>query len=131
MKKILIFLFLAATLSACQESLENRCAREAREYTQKKCPAPIGNGVTIDSMEFDKASHTICYYYSLSGKVDDQKVVDNSRQKIYTMLLKAINNAPDMKAYKNKGYSFKYTYSSTKDQGKILFQHVYTKKEYK
>lgn len=131
MKKILIFLCLAATLTACQESLEDRCAREAKEYTKKKCPAPIGDGVTIDSMGFEKLSHTICYYYSLSGKVDDQRVVDNSKQKIHASLLKAINNAPDMKAYKNKGYSFKYTYTSTKERGKILYQHVYTKKEYK
>lgn len=131
MKKTIMFLLLAVTLSACQESLEDRCEREAKEYTKKKCPAPIEKDVTIDSMTFEKSTHTLCYYYSLSGNLDDEGAVENVKKKIQSTLLKAINNAPNMKAYKNKGYAFKYTYSSTKNRGKILFQHIFTNKEYK
>lgn len=34
---------MAAMLIAvsCQESLEDRCAREAKEYNDKKCPAKV------------------------------------------------------------------------------------------
>ena len=56
-----------AMLSACQETLEQRCQREAHTYTEKNCPALIAKDVTIDSLTFDKQSHTLCYAYTLGG----------------------------------------------------------------
>lgn len=37
MRKIILFSFVIAFVS-CQESLEERCAREAQEFTKKKLP---------------------------------------------------------------------------------------------
>ena len=65
----------ALLLTACQETLEERCEREAREYTEKKCPALITENVTIDSMTFNKSSHTMTYYYTLDGVLDNAEAL--------------------------------------------------------
>ena len=60
---------------SCQESLEDRCAREAKEYNDKKCPAKVLDGVTIDSLVFDRSTHTLNYYYTFSGMSDNKEMI--------------------------------------------------------
>ena len=54
MKKIhLIVLGLFTTgmaLTSCHENLEERTARECKEYTEKYCPMPVAANVVTDSM---------------------------------------------------------------------------------
>ena len=62
MKKIILFAAAVAMLAvSCQESLEDRAAREAQEFTRKNCPMKLGNGITTDSMVFDKVTLTLHY----------------------------------------------------------------------
>ena len=61
MKKIIGICMAAMMVAACQESLEDRCQREAKTYTEKHCPMPVGKDIVMDSMTFDKATHTISY----------------------------------------------------------------------
>ena len=70
MKKYCIFALLCIVLASCQESLEDRCERDAREYTRKNCPAAIDETTIVDSLTFDRATHTIHYYYRLTGVAD-------------------------------------------------------------
>ncbi len=129
MKKIVLSaMAVLLTLSACQESLEDRCAREAKEYTAKNCPAPIGEDVTIDSAVFERSTHTMCYYYTLTGKADSKETVAkiDSRK----ALLDAVKNSTSVKAYKDAGYNFKYTYCSAKNKGEVLYTVTFTKKDY-
>lgn len=129
MKKFLLPLVAIAVLTACQESLEDRCAREAKEYTEKKCPAPIADNTTIDSLVFDKETHTMCYYYTLSGPADDEAVIAKANPR--PVLLQEVRNATSTKACKDAGYSFKYVYMSKSQYGKVLFEAVFTEKDYK
>ena len=116
-------------LCACQETLEQRCAREAREYSRKNCPAPIAKGVTIDSMSFDVATHTLIYSYTLDGIVDDSAVISKSNPR--DMMLQQLKNATAMKPYKDAGYNFRYIYYSTKDKGAKLFETTFQEKDYR
>ena len=59
MKKVILFVLTVLTLGACQESLEDKCARECQEFTKRKCPSAVALNMVIDSMTFDRASHTI------------------------------------------------------------------------
>lgn len=129
-KKKLFFAFAAVLLlSACQESLEQRCAREAMEYSKKNCPAPIAKGVTIDSMSFDVATHTLIYSYTLEGVIDDTATIrkNNPREQ----MLQQLKNATAMKPYRDAGYNFRYTYYSTKDKGQKLFEATFQEKDYR
>ena len=116
-------------LCSCQETLEERCAREAREYSKKNCPAPIAKGVTIDSMSFDIATHTLTYSYTLDGIVDDSAVINKNNPK--DMMLQQLKNATAMKPYKDAGYNFRYIYYSTKDKGAKLFEATFQEKDYR
>ena len=61
MKKLFLFTVMTLLLTGCQETLEERGAREARDYTEKHCPAPVARDVTMDSMTFDKSTNTFSY----------------------------------------------------------------------
>ena len=53
MKKINTTLLLGALLGFCAchfESFDERCAREAREYTEKQCPRRMDQYTLMDSL---------------------------------------------------------------------------------
>ena len=115
-------------LTACQESLEERCEREAREYTEKKCPALIVENVTIDSMTFNKSSHTMTYYYTLDGVLDNAEAL--KKHDLRDILLKELKNSTQAQLYKEAGYNFRYVYFSTQKKGTKLFEATFHEKDY-
>ena len=128
MKK-LVWIFVGMLLmTACQETLEERCAREAKEYSKKNCPAPLTKDVTIDSMSFDIATHTLTYSYTVSGVIDDTAVINRNNPK--EELLRNLKNATSMKPYRDAGYNFQYIYYSTKQKGTRLFEATFRESDY-
>ena len=128
MKKLLLFFGLAAFLAACQETLEEKCAREAKAYTAKNCPAKLNENVIMDSMTFERATHTLHYYYRLTGILDKEDAMDTVMAS--KTLKDGLKNTTSMKVYKENGYNFTYTYRSEKSPDKILFELKLTKKDY-
>lgn len=115
-------------LPSCQESLEDRCEREAREFTAKKCPAKISETTIVDSMVFDKSTLTMHYYYTMGGRGDDPEVIAeiNPRE----TLLEEVRNNIALGRYKEAGYNFSYTYFSLKNFGQELFSVTFTPEDY-
>ena len=122
----LLFCF---TLSACHESLSDRAVRESKEYTEKFCPTPVINDERTDSMSFDKATHTMNYYRTLSGKADNPQVIKFNAKKLKGVLLTALIDDPSSKAYKDAGFNFRFLYRSARHRGKTLFEAVYTPRD--
>jgi hypothetical protein len=118
---------MTALLAACQETLEERADRESREYTEKHCPTPIAYQVTMDSMTFDKVSHTFGYHYSLSGTLDDSTYLQQNNPR--EMLLQQVKNSTNLKMYKDAGYSFRYVYHSEKNKA-TLFDVTFKQNDY-
>jgi len=129
MKRIAYAIITALALTACQESLEERCAREAEEYTKKKGPARIDQNPVIYSLVFERATHTMHYYYTLTGTADDPKTFTMFNAE--NVMLTQLKNSTMIKTYKDAGYSFAYTYHSKKEKGRILFEKTFTKEDYK
>jgi hypothetical protein len=129
MKRIVFLLAIVALLAACQESLEDRCAREAKEYTEKKCPTLVIKDVTLDSLRFEKASHTLQYCYTLGGVLDDSAAL--RQHDLRGSLLKELKNSTAMQQYKDAGYTFRYTYYSHNQPGMLLYDAIYREKDYK
>ena len=74
MKKKLIYIgIFAPLLVSCTESLEDKAAREAKEYTEKYCPTPYVNDARTDSAAFDKTKKMYTYYISLRNKADNKR----------------------------------------------------------
>ena len=55
MKKTFLLLttMMMVVLTSCQETLEERCAREAKEFTEKNCPHPCAQEYLVDG-NFDR-----------------------------------------------------------------------------
>ena len=128
MKKILLIVWGVLMLAGCQESMDERCAREAKEYTKKKCPAVITTGVTIDSLIFYADSRTLTYYYTVEGVLDDYEALKT--HDLRGMMLKELRNSATMKEYKEAGYNFSYVFWSTKNKGTRLYEATFREKEY-
>ena len=129
MKKFVYIAAIAAFLfSSCQESLEDKCAKEAADFTRKKCPSKIDENTEIDSMTFDKSTHTLAYWYTLIGKTENPELF--KRVNLRKSLVEQIKNSTSMQAYKDAGYSFRYIYRSKKEN-KIYFDATIARKDYK
>ena len=120
MKGIVVTLMAGAMLLiSCQESLEDRCAREAKEFTEKNCPRAVDKEIVLDSMTFEKATHTISYLYTLNGTLDDPQRIDSTHFR--ELLLMEVKNSTNLKLYKDEGYAFRYAYYSQSIPLRLLF----------
>lgn len=128
MKKILYIAIATLFLMACQESYEDRCAREAKEFTLKKCPAQINQNTIIDSMTFDKQALTVSYYYTLTGAADNMMAIKQTNPR--ELLLNEVKNATALKGARDHGYNIRYIYHSTANKGMVLFETTFTFKDY-
>ena len=132
MKKILLFTTALLLLTACQESLEEKAAREAREVTESKCPMPIGDNMYLDSIVFDIPTLTQTQYFRFTGNSDNDSTVENivSNNDLKGTLVKELKNTPSYKALMNKGISFRYIYGSTAEPKKTYIDITVTKEDY-
>ena len=129
MKKVILFVLAALISGACQESLEDKCARECVEFTKRKCPSAVAQNMIVDSMTFERASHTVQYYYKLTGASDraDAYQKDQARD----LLKNALKNTTQVMAYKEAGYRFRYIYYSEKNPQTIYLDILLTEKDYR
>ncbi|MDO4819280.1 MAG: hypothetical protein Q3994_02755 [Prevotella sp.] len=116
--------------TSCQESLPERCQREAKEYTEKNCPVKVENNVILDSMTFDRKTLTINYFYTLENELDDETMIGTQADNLHTLMLNALKNATNIKLYKENGYNFHYIYLSRKDNKKKLLDILLKKEDY-
>ena len=81
-----------------------------------------------DSMTFDRASHTVQYYYKLTGASDrpDAYPKDQARD----ALKNALKNTTQLMAYKEAGYNFRYIYYSEKNPQTTYLDILLTEKDY-
>ena len=128
MKNLITFALAVIVFTACQESLEEKAAQEAKMYTQKNCPAMIGENLRMDSLTFEISTRTLHYYYTLSGIADSVGLLDEETAR--GSLLNELKNTTSMMAYKEAGYRFAYTYHSQKNPKTILFDMVFSEKDY-
>lgn len=114
----------------CQESLEDRAAKECKEYTQKHCPTPMVNNTRMDSMTYEPQTRTIHYYYSIYSEGDNKANVEANKQLLQQILLNGIKTDTASKLYKEAGFNFRFTYRSGKNPKTILLDETYKKGQY-
>lgn len=117
--------------TACQETLEERAAREAREVTESKCPMPVGSNMYLDSIVFNISNHTQTQYFRFIGDTDNDSVVIAFQQNdIRGTLVKELKNTPNYKSLMEHGVNFRYIYRSTKNPEKVYLDVTLTKEDY-
>jgi hypothetical protein len=131
MKKIFLFASALLLLASCQESLEERAAREAREVTESKCPMPIGDTMYLDSIVFDIPTLTQTQYFRFTGVDDNDSMVAMKKEaNLKDVLLKELKNTPSYKLLLKRGVNFRYVYRSTLDPKKTYIDITILKEDY-
>jgi hypothetical protein len=125
MKKILYLFFPLALFAACQESMEDRAEREAREYTQRMCPTPEYNNTRTDSVTFNKSTKTYTYHCLFFRQLDDTAAINRTRDQIHSLMLKELTEATNIKAYKDAGFNFEYICRSASNPHLILYRDLF------
>ncbi len=125
MKKLIYAVTFAALLASCTESLEDKAAREAKEYTEKYCPTPYVNDSRTDSATFDKNAKVYTYYVTLRDKADNKKAIDANKDKLHKLQKEALDNNPGLKAYKEKHFTFRFVYHSAKNPNEVLLDDAF------
>lgn len=120
MKKLIYLAVFASLLASCTESLEDRAAREAKEYTEKYCPTPYVNDSRTDSASFDKTTRVYNYYLTLRNKADNKQAIEANKQKLHNLQKEALDNNPGLKKYKEAHFTFRFVYHSAKNPKEIL-----------
>lgn len=108
--------------SSCQESLEDKAEREAKDYTRKYCPTPKQNYSRTDSIVFDKQRKVYTYYVSLYDEMDNQEVIDRNRDQITSMLQQSIRESTSIKNFVEAGFRFEYVCHSGSNPKKVLLK---------
>ncbi len=128
MRKLFAMALAAICLTACQETLEEKAAKEAQLYTKKNCPAQMGDNLRMDSLCFEPATHTLHFHYTMTGIADSVGLLD--KEVARNALLTELKNTTSMMAYKEAGFQFGYTYRSEKNPDVTFFDVVFTQEDY-
>jgi len=129
MKRIFMFLLAPFVLLSCQESLEERAAREARQMTETKCPMPIGDNMLLDSIVFDIPTLTQSQYFRVYGDLDSDSVFESVDSR--SLLLSELKNTPSYRALMERGVDFRYVYRSSKAPDTVLLDLTLTPDDYR
>jgi len=119
---ISILMITALSFTACQESMEQRAEREAKNFTHKFCPTPFVNNIRTDSVTFNKTKLLYTYHCTFNGILDNQDVIDANKQKILDVLRNSIRESTSMKPYIEAGFHFRYICHSDSTPEKTLIQ---------
>jgi len=124
-----VFLLAPFVLLSCQESLEERAAREARQMTETKCPMPIGDNMLLDSIVFDIPTLTQSQYFRVYGDLDSDSVFESVDSR--SLLLSELQNTPSYRALMERGVDFRYVYRSSKAPDTVLLDLTLTPDDYR
>ena len=125
MKKMIYAVTFVALLASCTESLLDKAAREAKEYTEKYCPTPYVNDSRTDSAAFDKNTKVYTYYITLRNKADNKQAIDANKEKLHKLQKEALDNNPGLKKYKEEHFTFRFIYHSAKNPKEVLLDDTF------
>lgn len=123
--KVCLCLTVVSFLVSCTESIEDKAAREAKEYTEKFCPTPVISGSSTDSTVFERSSKTYIYYMTLSGNADRPDVIAKNRKLLHDAQKHALDNNPGIKKYKEAGINFRFVYRSASHKDSVLLDETF------
>ena len=139
MKRILLPTFTAVALTAitalgftaCTESFEDRCRREAKEYSERECPRMVDAYIRMDSMTYVSEPAGFTYYYTVVGELDNDSLLTTEAIETFrAQLLESVRNDLHLKRYKDKGFILTYRYNSD-STGKVFIEAAFGPDDYR
>ena len=127
-----IITLVALLAASCAESFEERCRREAKDFTTKQCPRQLDECTRLDSMVFVDDPVGFEYWYSVSGHLDNDSIYADADQvaEYQATLVQSVRADIGLRQCKEHGFTFTYGYISA-STGRLLMRHVITPEDYK
>lgn len=128
-----ILLFIGALIfSSCQEKLQDRFVREAREYTATQCPLPHDDFTVLDSLVFVPKGEAgdLRIFFSVILDEEQREVFMSKGEELRDIDKKVVRNSVQFSKYKEAGVTFVYIYHD-KATGKKLTEIRIDKNDYK
>lgn len=125
------FLILCSAIfltTSCQESLQERAQREAREYTERNCPTPPVNNTITDSIVYNPKTNVYTTYLRMVGPFDNEEMLKQGYKDLYDGMKKSIMSDPGQQAYVKGGFDFAFVCVSDKSR-KVILELRYKNKE--
>lgn len=110
--KVLLIVSVIAILAGCGGKSTARKFTETAEKLNKTYPIRLNETVTIDSTRYDEKNNTVCYFYTVSGELDDPAYMSTHYADFKQALKDAIDNSVEMEEYRKAGSTIKYIYFS-------------------
>ena len=99
--------------TSCTESFEDRCRREAKEFTDLQCPRLVDKHIMLDSMTDEANPQGFVYHYRVTGELDNPDILtDEALAPIIEAMLKNLRENISLRLYKERGLTFTYRYLS-------------------
>lgn len=128
-------IFMTLLLLSCQESREERYARETREYTERNCPQTITKDgiIVLDSLVYTKPSKhpegLVTYFYSVNADSTAISFIKEDRKRLYDSLLESVKANVDLKKMKDDGITIRHIYRKG-DSHQLVLEFLFTEKDY-
>lgn len=120
MKKYLFLLMTSLiVITSCQKSKEKVFEEWAKDYT-KHCPVILDEFTRVDSMVYFPLTNTNCYYYTVTGSMDNADSIRNNKEELIKSLTDGVINSINLKPYKDYHTTLEYIYYSSKTKKELL-----------
>ena len=128
MKRILFPILCTVLLAACQEKMEDRADRDARETTEKRCPMRLNSdgSIILERINFDKP--TLTWRQDFLIDLDSASSIDDID--LRGVLLQELKNMPSYKPYMNNGFKFQYVYCRMSNPKDTIINLTLTPEDY-
>lgn len=145
MKKTFLTILLTVTaLTAChKQTFDERVEDEVIQFNEKQAPKRMDAYTTFDSMAYDRQALELSYYYTIDYDFNAQLFTDEEvwneiwqekRGEVQTQLreelLRNLQSSIQLKAYKEHGLTFHYTYY-LKRTGETVVDCAFTPEDYR
>ena len=91
----------------------------------------VSDNTFLDSMAFDKSSHTLVNYFSIiTDSTSAQRAVEKADE-IKSKLTEEVKNDTGKKRFKEEGYSFRFIARSYEDKSLVLYDTTIGPEDYK
>ncbi len=123
-------IILTIIVGGCKnKSYDEQCQIEAMKQTSRICPMQVAEGVTLDSIVFNRADRSLRYYYLMEDTLYTDSAIQENRDKFREELLKQVNRSLDLKKAKEHGITFRYIYKANSDKH-VALEESFTKEDY-
>ncbi len=128
---VLLALLSAVVLCGCTESFEERCRREAREFTERQCPRLLNEYIVMDSMTYEDSPQGLTYHMTVQGQLDnDSLLTEENLASFNDDLLERVRQDISLKRCKERGFTFTYRYMS-RSRKKLFTEVTFGPEDYK